>query len=274
MNIGHVWSLGEITWALLRGVAQLALELIPLVDPWPEDGGPPTWWWNGSNWFDWYMHRDARHIPDMQFIEGWLRSAWNTLGIWVEDVGKWAKGEAQTWARSVTGYALYGWSSFSNWIDSIGIRLGSGMVWWEQTAVKALDKLWNWLPPEIRTNVQSWGALFTAIVQRAKDWVIASYHALIALGALAWNWVSATGNSLKIWWDSARGLLDEFRSNPTAFILGRLGSVWTRLVWFANNILDFYTSLWSQYASDLSAFLANPAGWIYDKLEVYVEHIW
>ena len=274
MDIGHAWSLGEITWALLRGVAQLALELIPLVDPWPEEGAPPTWWWNGSNWFDWYMHRDGRKIPDMQFIESWLRSAWNTLGIWIEDVGKWARNEAQNLVRSWTGYVRGGWVTFSDWIDYNALRLGSGMVYWAGTAISGLDKLYNWLPPEIRTNLQSWGSLFEAIFQRARDWVVTAYQMLIAFGVLAWSWVSDSGTKLKDWWQGARGVLDEFRANPTGYILAHLGPTWDRLVWFVNNALDFYTGLWGQHAGDLAGFLADPAGWIYARLETYVERIW
>jgi hypothetical protein len=41
-----------------------------------------------------------------------------------------------------------------------------------------------------------------------------------------------------------------------------------------NNAFWFYVNLWGLHASDLSGFLADPAGWIYDRLEAYVERIW
>jgi hypothetical protein len=148
------------------------------------------------------------------------------------------------------------------------------MVFWGGSVIDALSKVYNWLPPEIRTNVRSWVELLTYWIQKAKDWVIATYHALIVLGTLAWGWVGDVGNKVKVWWESARGVLDEFRSNPTAFILSRLGPIWARLVWFVNNALDFYTGLWGQHAQDLAGLLADPAGWIWARLEAYVLRLW
>lgn len=279
--MSHVWSLATIVSAIALGVWQRVLEWLHslyfvgnYISPMQQPGGPPTWWWNGSNWFDWYMHRSSQNVPDRIFIEAWLRSAWNTLGIWVEEVGKWARNEAQSWTRNVTGWALHGWYNFSGWIDSIGIRLGDGMVWWKQTAVSALDALYNWLPPEIRGNSQSWGALLNYWIQKAKDWVVATYHTYITWGTNAWAWVIATGGRLKAWWDLAHGLLDEFRANPTGFIIARLGNTWAWLAWFVNNAIDFYANLWSYHARDLAEFLADPAGWIYSRLETYMERIW
>jgi hypothetical protein len=279
--MAHVWSLSTIVGAIALGVWQRVLEWLHglyfvgnYISPMQQSGGPPTWWWNGSNWFDWYMHRDSQNTPDRQFIEAWLRSAWNTLGIWVEEVGKWARNEAQSWTRAVTGYALYGWANFSTWINNIGARLGDGMVWWGQNVRDALTKVYDWLPPEIRTYVQSWSDLLNYWIQKAKDWVVATYQMLIAFGALAWSWVSDSGTKLKDWWIAARSLLDEFRANPTKFILDRLGSHWLRLVWFSACLLDWYSALYSLYAGTLNAFLADPSGWIYDKLEVYLERIW
>ena len=279
--MNHVWSLTTIVSALVLGVWQRVLEWLHslyfvgnYISPMQQGGGPPTWWWNGSNWFEWYTHRDSHDVPDRIFIEAWLRSAWNTLGIWVEEVGKWARNEAQTWARAVTGYALYGWTTFSTWIDTIGKRFGDGMVWWKSTAVQALDALWNWLPPEIRTDLQSWGTLLNYWIQKAKDWVVATYHEYINWGTNAWAWVIATGKTLRDWWDLAHGLLDEFRANPVGFIVARLGAAWGRLVWFERHALDFYCDLSALYAQDLSGFLADPAGWIYARLEAYVERIW
>jgi hypothetical protein len=270
----HRTDIGTIASAFLHGLAQRALDLIPLVDPWPEPGYPPTWWYNYDTGDNWRRHLNNRSIPDTWLIESYLHYTWRMLGFYAEEVGTWARDTAQSWARAVTGYALYNWNTFSNWIDSIGIRLGDGMVWWKATAVSALDALYNWLPPEIRTNLQSWGALLNYWIQKAKDWVVSTYHTYITWGTLAWAWCLGAGDTLNFWWQGAHALLDEFRANPTAFILVRLGSTWSNLVWFVNNMYQWYASLWSNYRIDLANFLADPAGWIYARLEAYLERIW
>jgi len=270
----HWFSLSEIVSAILRGLAQRVLDLAPFIDPWPEAGSPPDWWYLASNWFDWYMHRDGQHIPDSHFIECWLRSAWHALGHWVDEVGAGALKLAREQIRGWIGYVRGGWSTFADWIDYLSIRFGDGMVFWSGSVIHALDKLYNWLPPEVRTNLQSWGSLFEGLLARARDWVITAYQMLIALGLLAWGWVTETGDKLKVWWESARGVLDDFRLHPTGFILAHLGPTWDRLVWFVNNPLEFYIGLWGRYAQDLAGFLADPAGWIYARLETYLERIW
>jgi len=270
----HRTDIGTIEGAILHGLAQRALDLIPLVDPWTENTYPPTWWYNFDTADNWRHHLDWRRIPDTYLIELYLRYCWRMVGVYAEEAGTWARDTAQSWARSITGYVLYSYATFSVWIDAVGTRLGAGMVSWGLNAVDSLWKLWNWLPTEVRSNLQSWATFLTFWIQKAKDWVVATYHTYITWGTNAWAWVLATGGTLHVWWQLAHGLLDEFRANPTGYILAHLGPTWARLVWFVNNALDFYTGIWGQHAGDLAGFLADPAGWIYARLESYVERIW
>jgi len=272
--IYHRTALSEIIWAANHALCQRALDLIPLVDPWAENDYPPTWWYNYDSASTWRAHLNSRHIPDTWLIETYMRYTGQALGFYIEEIGNWARDTAQNWARAVTGYALYSWSTFSAWIDSIGIRLGSGMVFWGATVIDALNKTYNWLPPEIRTNLQSWGTLLNYWIQKAKDWVVVTYHDLITLGKKAWDWVSYLGDKLYNWWGMSHATLDEFRSNPTGFIVSRLEPTWSWLLWFVNNTGLFYSQLWSWYARDLLAFLADPAGWIWERLEAYVLRLW
>jgi len=270
----HRYALGEITWALLRGIGQLALDLIPLLSPWPEHGPPPNWWWWTCGVQDWYSHRDRNDVPDRAFIESWLRAAWAALGHWIEEIGDYARDQAGDRVRGWIGYVQYGFSNFSQWIQATYLRLGNGMVWWSDTAIHALDKLYQWLPPEIRLGLRSWAATWDWIVDRAKSWVQATYNLAISLGSQAWGWAITTGNRLDGWYQSAHGVLDEFRANPSGFILSRLGPTWGLLTGFALSALPFYVGLWGSHASELANFLADPAGWIYDRLEAYLERIW
>jgi len=272
--VEHWISLSEIVAAIIRGLAQRILDLAPFIDPWSEPGHPPAWWWLQSNWFDWYMHRDGSGVPDSHFIECWLRSSWHALGHWIDEVGIGALKLARAEVREWTGYVQGGWRTFADWIGWLSIRFGDGMVYWAHNAVHALERLYEWLPTEIKTGASSWWALWEDILRRARDWVVTTYQMLIAFGLLAWTWVADSGTRLKEWWQSARGVLDDFRSNPTGYILAHLGPTWDRLVWFVNNALDFYTGLWGQHSKDLAGFLADPAGWIYERLETYLERIW
>jgi len=196
------------------------------------------------------------------------------LGRWIEEVGEWARDKAKDAARSWIGWVQYGYDTFSSWINALWGRFGPGMVWWSEHAVQALGKLWDWLPSAIKYGIRSWDDLFENAVEIARQWVKSTYAWLIERGKAAWDWVAGTGETLLSWWASARGVLDEFRVNPWAFIKSRLGPTWDRLTWYADNCLTFYTNLWSQYASDLSDFLADPGGWVYSRLETYLERIW
>ena len=148
------------------------------------------------------------------------------------------------------------------------------MVWWESNVLRALDRVYYLIPPEVRIGIASWADLWERIVQRARDWVITTYQVLIAFGTLAWAWVSQTGQNLKDWWLQARGTLDAFRSDPYGFIVGRLGQAWHRLSWFDSNALDWVVSLWANGRITLSDILADPGGWVYGKLTAYLERIW
>jgi hypothetical protein len=111
-----------------------------------------------------------------------------------------------------------------------------------------------------------------------------------------WNWLISKGNQLGNWWVSARGLLDQFRSNPTGFILARLGAAWPWLVHFRNNAramvfgwlgdtwqalvtfrngpLEFYFNLWGAYRQRLGNFLADPKQFLVDELEKAILERW
>jgi hypothetical protein len=196
------------------------------------------------------------------------------LFYWVDEIARWALSRAKEEVREWIGYVGHGFSRFSDWIESIYCRVGSGMVYWAGSIVNALDRLYGWLPPEIRLALVSWGQLWDQIVQRAKDWVIYTYQLLIAFGTLAWTWVSNTGATLKAWWDQARGTLDAFRADPYGFIVGRLGQSWDRLRWFDSNALDWVLALWVNGRGTLSDILADTGGWVYGKLTAYLERIW
>jgi len=270
----HWHSLGEIVGLFLQGLWMLILDVAPLVSPPALPGKYPGWWVYYNTYWDWYGHRDGRDVPDRYLIECWIRGCWGMLGTWIEEVGRWAKDEAQNAARSWVGWVQHSFPTFSAWIAALWDRFGPGMVWWAEHAVQALGKLWDWLPTTIKYGIRSWDDLFQFATDKATYWVRTSYDWLIDRGKAAWDWVAATGDGLRSWWESARGVLDEFRANPWAFIKARLGTYWDRLTWYADNCLTFYTTLWSQYASDLSGFLADPAGWIYSRLETYIERIW
>jgi hypothetical protein len=270
----HRFDLGEIIAWILHGLWQTILDLIPLVDPWPESFTPPPWWTTWNSGSDWSAHLDWQNRPDSHLIECWIRGSWRNLGVWVEEVGAWARDSAKDGVRSWIGWARDGWDRFDDWIDSIGIRVGRWLPYWSESVIDGLNKVWDWLPFEIRHNWLSWGEIFDALVERARQWVRDAYAWLISQGWAAWLWVVAIGFAIRDWWDDARSTLDEFRANPGAFILSRLGTLWDRLRWFSDNALDFYVNLWSTHARDLVDFLADPPGWMYDRLEAYLERLW
>jgi hypothetical protein len=270
----HWHSLGEIVSWTLHGLWQYVLELAPFVDPSPEPGKYPGWWPYYATYWDWYGHRDGRDVPDRHLIETWLRGCWGMLGRWIEEVGEWARDAAQEVARSWIGWVQHSFPTFSAWLDQLWTRFGPGMVFWAEHAVQALGKLWDWIPSTIRYAMRSWDELFQFATDKATYWVKTTYDWVIGRGKAAWDWVSGLGESLRTWWESARGVLDEFRANPWSFIQSRLGPAWDRLNWFDGHCLAWYADLWSQYKQDLADFLADPAGWIYGKLELYIERIW
>jgi hypothetical protein len=272
--VTHRWDFGYIISCILHGVGQFILYLLPFFDPSPEPSSPPDWWFFFCNPFDYWLHRDSRGVPDGVLIRAWITGSFRMLFYWLDEIANWARERAKAEVRNWLGYVRGSWATFSDWIHYLAIRLGDGMVWWSDSVVHALDKVYNLLPAEVRAGFANWYQLFQNAVDRSKQWVVDTYHFLIVFGTLAWTWVTSTGQTLHGWWVDARGTLDEFRRDPVGFIQARLGVTWSLLVWFAGSCLRFYVELWSRYGSMLVDFLSDPGRWIWDWLTAELERIW
>ena len=272
--MSHRYAITQILSWLFHALSQKIRILVPILTPSAEWGDPPDWWFWWYTWSDWYKNLNQYRVPNNDWVTMFWNGTFRVFSTWCEEVGTWAYGEAKKKIREWVGYPEFGFSTFQAWLKNLWTNVSPATRWWYNTVTSGLDRLFDWLPNEIKIGGISWSSLWESIKTAVKQWVISTYHNLIMFGANAWSWVTATGASLKSWWDSAHALLDEFRANPTGFIISRLGTTWTRLVDFTNRCLNYYVQIWSQYAQLLADFLADPAGKTWEWLEQQWIKLW
>ena len=270
----HRYTITQILSWLFHALSQKIRILVPILTPSAEWGNPPDWWFWWYTWSDWYKNLNQYRVPNNDWVTMFWNGTFRVFSTWCEEIGSWAYGEANKKIREWVGYPEFGFSTFQAWLKNLWTNVSPATRWWFQTITGGLDRLFGWLPDEIKIAGLSWSALWETIKSSVKQWVINTYHTLISYGVNAWTWVTGAGAQLKVWWDSARGLLDEFRANPTGFIVARLGTTWTRLVDFTNRCLNFYLQIWSQHAQTLADFLADPKGKVWEWLEAQWVRLW
>lgn len=285
-------TLWEAVVGILRGILQYALYLIPLVRTLPEASQPPAWWYRYWGYYAWVNNLDDENRPNETWVRKWLHACFFELEREAVDA---AAQYSDTLADALRG--LFGWLpskfvSFSSWISTIETLVGIYKPSWALNAMNGLVKLYNWLPPEIRNYVQTWTSLFDSIVDLAKAWAMSYYGTTVARVVQIWNWFLSNAYALSQWWLSARGILDQFRSNPYGFIAARLGagwvwllafrnnpsswvqswlgSTWVALVSFRNGPLEFYFNLWGAFGAMMGEFFSNPLEFLYSRAEDFL----
>ncbi len=285
----HQYSMWQISIWILHWTVQHLRYHIPYIEPMAENAGPPEWWYHFYSDWDWWRLLGPGNVPYRSLIDMALRGTWRLIGLWVDEVGDWATSSAQDTVRGWLGYASAAYTTFSSWIWSISDIVGPYVPGWATNFTNAIDKLFGWLPTDIRDNIVTWYDKFVGWYNAANDWAALQFGAAktwvanTAPGLVAgYNIVRAWYDKVSFWvgnfYDDPYGKITgylgpiwfwlvDFGSNYYARITGWLGDPWSKLIAFTGGALTFFYNLWAWHAQEIADFWADPVGWLLDQAE-------
>jgi hypothetical protein len=285
----HEFSLATIVAAWMHGMLQRILYEIPLVQPMQEDPDPPPLWLAWAYPHTWLQLLGSDLRPANGWLVAWNRIVGNAAGQWVDEVGQWAWDGAYYTMEALIGAFPAIYASFSGWITSIAMKLGANLPGWCMSAINGLEELWLRLPAEIREQMTDWYTWVNGFLNTIYQWAMDRYDAAVQYATGAYTWVLGSGEVLKQWRLAVMGTIDAIMADPVGWVTGKLGGAWTwvvlfwmepyhtvsmilgqpwtRLVTFSADCLTYWYNLWSQSGDVLAAFLADPMGWLYDRVE-------
>ena len=274
MAVSHQYSMWQIASWIAHWQAQHIRDKAPYISPASEYGGPPTWWHYFYTQWDWWNNFYANYVPTPSLINLACRGTWRLIGLWVDEVGDWAKDTAQDVVRGWIGYVKYGLVTFSDWIYWLEGVTGIYVPWWALSLADAATRLHNWLPSDIRSALISWYDKFLGWYNAANAWALGQFQA-------ARNWVANTApwlltgyNTVRAWYDNVANWVTNFRNDPYGTVVGWLGGAWTAWTGVCTGIVDFYNNVWQPFKVDVFAFFDHPMLFLYDKVEDYLCERW
>lgn len=269
-----IYSLLSVLWWNLVGqymyyiYAELNLStfwqrmLLPKFDP-----GPPQWWRDSWWYAGWWNQNLDNRVPNPIFAMFYREAARDRYRDWVKDAAdQIATPLVNTLAR-LLGILWHGYASFSDWINAIRGRVGTWVPWWTSTLAAGLALLYGWLPSDIVSGAVSFYDKFLAWYETTKSWAQVNYDAAKTWVANNASWVIDWINFLGNWWYAAGEWLTAFKDDPYAVIAAALGPAWSIWTGIYGGIRDFYNNVWVPYKITLHDFLADPLGWVYDRVE-------
>jgi len=263
----HQYPFWEILGWWLDGLWRHVAATINFTWLLPKNESPPGFWYIYFSWWDWDWNTDDKGRVNSTITRNWMWACQRLWENWINEVGNIAQDLALTAVRGWTGYVIYGYVTFRQWIDAIAGRVGSWVPSFAYNLADACYRLWQWLPEDIRSGVASWYSKFLGWYDSVVAWAQSTYDQAKIWATSAWAWICATGASLKSWWDTAHWWLDDFRQNAVARIVGWLGTTWARAVLFFAHAGTFWYDLWGSYAVEIGEFWDNPLMWLYDRAE-------
>jgi len=287
------WSI--LDW-LFYGAVRYVLLWVPFVTPPRVDRGIPSLWWYYNSWNDWDHKDDNNGGPDERWCQAWFRMALGGFELLVLQEAKPYVDEAKNWLRGIIGGIKSGFASLGDWTNWLQVAVGAAVPWWTPNLAAGVDRLRGWFPDAIYNGWLAWNDIWTSIKADVRNWARNEYDRARDFAYQARDWVSGVGDGLRLWRDKVAGWIDNFRANPYGFITGVLGSGWSwllgfypraretvigwlgpdwvRLTNFARDCSVFYYNLWSLGWRTLSDFIADPVGFVGDRLEAYLLKKW
>lgn len=277
-------------------VKWLIFILVPGLSPPYQSVHPPSWFQYTYKDQVWKDNLDSNNRPTLNFCKYYIRAVWNYFLHRIQ--GQWedAIGGAQRVIMNGLGALRHGYGTYSDWIEGVFARVGQGALTWADDLLAAANRLYLWLPEGIRQGLHSWEDIFLYWYGQAKLWVVQQFGSALAAASNAWDWVVASGQAIKAWYEHVRTWVLDWAENagervwgllgaagrwllsawgdPWGTITGILGPAWSSLVSWADGPLNYYYNLWGSYATMLGEFLADPLGWLYDRAETELVRRW
>lgn len=269
---------------------------VPGLKPAKQSTWPPQWYRYSYQWWVWENHLDSDNRPTFAFCKYYIRAVWNYFLHKVRQEWEDAIASVLSVIRGALGTLSHGYSTFHDWIEGIYRKVGTGVLTWADNLLQAADRLYRWLPEGIRQGLNDWLDFFVYWYGQAKIWVSTTYASVFQNAIDAWNWVVATGEAIKAWYNTVRVWVLDWAQNARERILGLLGApwrwltalvadpygvigiilgtAWTRLKSWSAGPLDFYYNLWGAHWREIGEFWADPLGWLYDRVEDELVRRW
>jgi hypothetical protein len=273
--IPHAFAIGDIALWIIHWLLQKILDIVPLLSPMAESPSPPAWWFYHYSYFDWSYELRAGNIPSSTLIDRALAGLWLTLGDWIDEVGTYVRRKAQDYTRAVTGYVPSGFSTLSDWSGWLQNLIGSYVPGWTSSLAAGIDRLYWWLPVDIRSGLSTWSSLLRRATDDAIAWAHTQYDVFMQYAYGAYAYVLSTGETLKQWYNARHVLLDALAANPGAFLMSYLPADMQVLLGLTGALRDFHNNVWSRYRDILVNFVSNPFDWLYRRIETWVlDNLW
>ncbi len=292
----HVYSIDELIGWFKDGIVWWVLSLTALRNLVTVPSQPPSWWFRWWGYWDWYYGSDNDYHPYPELATRFMLGVWRLLGEWIDESATRFASDALALARAIIG-TLPGWAgTVARGLNALLSRIGEGVLFWADNAIQASQKLYDWLPNEVKLAGMSWSTLFEFVKSSVKDWVITAYTETVARASNAWSWVVNSGATLGEWYASVSGWVNDLRWNFTTRVTSSLGSAWDWLASFRASpkaVIDalygsglasairlavdagpWLYNLWSSYHAELGSFLADPGAWVRARLEAELNRIW
>jgi len=270
----HKYPFLQILSWWLDGIWRHVLTTTGLTWLLPGNESPPGFWYIWFSWWDWIWNLSSSGKVNETITRNWLWACHRLWGNWTDEVGDYAKTSAVNLVRLwqiAAGSSVF---NIQTWFGVLVAWLGARSLSWASDVTEALGTLRDYFPAGIADGWRAWTDLWDNIQTSLINWCKARYDDAIAGATDAWNWIVATGNALKSWYDVAHTWLDDFRQNAAARVTDWLGATWTNAVTFFTSAGTFWYNLWGSYATEIGKFWPDPLGYVYDRVEDYLCGKW
>jgi len=239
------YSFSECIGIWWHGKWQRVLLAIPLIKPEREGNKAPAWFRHWVPDWVWAYWLDDDGRPTTTWLYWYDYAAHNTFLSWFDDLKNRAVSDSLYWVAGWTGKPKHGYYTLEQWLEAVWTRATSELPAW----------------------ISDLAADVAAVYGNLQNWARSQYDAFKVLAQAGWNWITGPGLLLSRFYDDTHTWIANFKQNTAGVILGVLGSTWGRLVTFDQGALSYFYNLWGTFRQTLSAFLADPLGYIYDRAE-------
>jgi len=267
------YSLLETLWWSLKGQWMYyfyvhifphvqAMWMLPDFSP-----GPPQWWLDSYYYPNGWNDHIQNGKPDIIFVLLYRAAAKDRYSDWVARAADNVARPLVDAVSNLLGSLAHSYTTFSSWLEALRGRVGTWIPDWTSNLATGLNYLKMKLPQSIFSYPYTWDSIWEDIKTAVKDWARSIYDAAKDWVANHAPWVIDWINFLATWYDAVGVWINTFKNDPYGTVAGWLGVAWIAWTGIRVDIVDFYNTVWSPFKVTLHDFLADPLGWMYDRVE-------
>lgn len=271
----HAYSIIQIVEWFREGVTWYVLSLTPLRALVATPQQPWTWWYLFYSYGDWYNNSDDNWHPYPYLAWLVLMGVFRLISNYIDESATTLASGALAIFWAVIG-SLPGWAgTIGRGLDSLLGRIGVGFLSWAESALQAAQRLYEWLPDEVKVAGLSWSTYLEFVGARIRLWVVSIYDAARNYANELHDWYVREGQAIAGWVVVNRNWIDDLYRTFNAKVLAALGDSWMWLSAFRNDVAPWLVAFRALYATTVSEFFADPLGYFYSRAESWIlDHIW